>query len=70
MSEKKRNAGEEKLKHRVSEAIDEITEVTKQALEKVFAGMVERTSEVCSDIINKKRDKIKSKIEGINNGEE
>lgn len=61
---------EEKLQHRVEEAIDELGDATKKATRKVFNGMAARTAEVFSEMLDKQKIIIKNKIRGNKDGEE
>jgi hypothetical protein len=55
---------EEKLKQKVAEAIDELGDTTKKVGKKIFEGMVARTVEVLSELLDKQKVIIKNKVKG------
>jgi len=61
---------EEKLQQKVTEALDELGDSAKKTTRKIFNGMVERTVEVFSEMLDKQKIILKKKIQGVNNDRE
>jgi len=70
MTEENEKMTEEKLQQKVTEALDELGDSAKKTSRKIFNGMVERTVEVFSEMLDKQKIILKKKIQGVNNDKE
>ena len=70
MAEENEKMTEEKLQQKFEEAIDELGNTTKKVTRKIFNGMVERTAEVFSEMLDKQKIIIKRKIKGVKDDRE
>jgi len=62
MTEENEKMTKEKLQQNFEEAIDDLGDATKKVAGKVFNGMVARTVEVFSELLDKQKVIIKDKI--------